>query len=199
MQPTTVQHNDLTTFTGPLTLSDEWYAYTLHMDQNRLSIDVRCNAANRNITKARPINISVPDGIDYALNFYRCFLGYESIRVISELSSIDSSKIISTELMFAGLRDLTDISPLLSWWDMSNVRNMSGMFWGCEALTDLTLLSSWQVSDDCNLSGFYSCYGHGDYLDRPPLPWEEPHRHYNRMLVPRWLAVKHIEHINRPQ
>ena len=192
MASTTVSHINLSTFTGPLTLSDKWYEYTLHMDHNRLKIDVKCSARNRYITKARAINISIPDGIDYAINFQRCFEGYRSIRDLSELSSIDSSKIICTELMFAGLWSLKDISPLSS-WDVSNIHNMSGMFWKCNELINLTPLSSWEVPEDCNLSGFYSRWGHNDgYTDRPPLPWGEPNRRYNRQLAPEWIIEKHV-------
>lgn len=199
MDSTDAHHIDLSTFTGPLTLSDNWYAYTLHMDRNRLTIDVRCIAENMYISKARAVDISIPDGIDYAINFQRCFVGYGHIHDISELeSSVDSSKIISTELMFAGLHNLTNISPLSS-WNVSNVHNMSGMFWCCDSLIDLNPLYSWKVQDDCDLLGFYSRYGYGDYFECPPLPWEEPYRSYNRLLIPPWLARKHIEYINQPQ
>ena len=191
MDSTTIQHIDLSTFTGPLMLSDDWYTYTLHMDQDRLMIDVKCSAQNQWITKARAINISVPDGIDYAINLQRCFKGYEGIRDISELSSIDSSKIINTEEMFSGLWILKDLSPLSS-WDVSNVHNMSGMFWSCNKLTDLTPLSSWKVPDDCVLSGFYSRWGSGYYTNCPPLPWGERGRRYRHQLIPHWLAIKHM-------
>ena len=195
MASTTIPHiDDLSTFTGPLTLSDDWYTYTLHMDPNHLTIDVKCSAHNRCINKARAITISVPDGIDYALNFQECFEGYHHIRDISALSSIDSSKIISTELMFAGVWYLKDLSPLSS-WNVSNIHNMSGMFWRCRNLTDLTPLSSWKVPDDCVLSGFYSrCSDVRPYDYHPPLPWEEPHRRYYRQLVPSWLLEKHMNH-----
>ena len=191
MDSTIVPHIDLSNFTEPLTLSDDWYIYTLYMDENRLIIHVKCRAQNMNITKARPINISIPDGIDYALNFQECFDGYHCISDISVLSSIDSSKIISTELMFCSVWNLRDLSPLSS-WDVSNIHNMSGMFWGCERLLDLTPLSSWNVPDDCILMGFYSRWGNGEhYTSRPPLPWGEPRRRYNRRLVPNWLERKH--------
>ena len=194
MDSTTIPSIDLSTFTGPLTLSDDWYTYTLHMDQNRLVIDVKCSAQNQWINKARAINISIPDGIDYALNFQRCFNDHHAIRDISELSLIDSSKIISTEEMFSGLWYLKDLSPLSS-WDVSNIHNMSGMFWICGGLTDLTPLSSWKVPDDCNLSGFYSRRGFGaTYTNRPPLPWGEPRTRYIRHLIPDWLAEKHMNH-----
>ena len=151
-------------------------------------IDVKCSAENRYIIKARPINISVPDGIDYAINFQQCFYGYHCISDISALSLIDSSKIISTELMFHDLWNLKDISPLSS-WDVSNIHNMSGMFWSCSRLTDLTPLSSWKVLNDCIIFGFYSRWGDSNgYLANPPLPWEERHRR----LVPEWLIEKHI-------
>lgn len=192
MESTTTSHIDLSTFTGPLTLSDDWYIYTLHMEQNRLTIDIKCSARNQWINKARAINISIPDGIDYAMNFRRCFEGYHEIRDITELSLIDSSKIICTELMFTGLWNLKDISPLSS-WDVSNIHNMSGMFWRCNKLMNLTPLSSWNVPDDCILSGFYSRWGNGNsHTNRPPLPWEEPHRRYIRRLIPDWLIEKHV-------
>ncbi len=163
------------------------------MDQDRLTIDVKCSAQNQWINKARAINISIPDGIDYAINLQRCFEGYQGIRDISELSSIDSSKIISTEAMFSGSWYLRDLSPLSS-WDVSNIHNMSGMFWICNKLTDLTPLSSWKVPDDCNLSGFYSRWGIGiTHTNRPPLPWGEPRTRYIRHLIPDWLVEKHMD------
>ena len=191
MDSTTVPHIDLSNFTEPLILSDKWYEYTLYMNENRLMIHVKCNARNSHITKARPINISIPDGIDYALDFKWCFAGHRHIRDISALSSIDSSKIISTQLMFHGLWNLKDLSPLSS-WDVSNIHNMSGMFWGCMDLTDLTPLSSWNLPEDCNLTGFYSRWGYiADYPNQPPLPWREQHRRYNRQLAPQWLIERY--------
>ena len=195
MASTTAPHIDLSNFTEPLTLSDDWYTYTLHMDQNHLTIDVKCSAENVWINKARAITISVPDGIDYAINLQECFTDYHHIRDISALSSIDSSKIISTELMFAGLWYLKDISPLSS-WDVSNIHNMSGMFCGCRNLMDLTPLSSWKVTDDCILTSFYSRYGRLNHANHPPLPWEEPNRRHNEPSVPEWLVVKHMNHRN---
>ena len=196
MESTAIPSIDLSTFTGPLTLSDDCYTYTLRMDQNRLVIDVKCSARNRWITKARAINISVPDGIDYAINLQGCFNDHQAIRDISELSSIDSSKIINTEGMFSRSWYLKDLSPLSS-WDVSNIHNMSGMFWICNGLTDLTPLSSWKVPDDCNLSGFYSRQGIGNtYTNRPPLPWGELRTRYNRQLVPEWLVEKHMNQLH---
>lgn len=194
MDSYTVPSINLSTFTGPLTLSDDWYTYTLRMDQNRLMICVKCSAQDKRITKAHAINISVPDGIDYAINFQRCFDGYNHITDISELSSFDSSKIICTELMFSGVWDLTDISPLSS-WDMSNVHNMSGMFWECMDLEDLTPLSQWKIPDECILSGFHSNWDNSDgYINSPPLTWGDINIRQNRLLIPDWLVEKHINH-----
>lgn len=194
MDSSTVPFINLSTFTRPLTLSDDWYTYTLHMDQNRLMINVKCNAQDRHISKARPINISIPDWIDYAINLQRCFEGYHSIMDISALSSIDSSKIVCTELMCHGLWHLKDISPLSS-WDVSNNHNMSGMFWECIDLKDLTPISSWKIHDECVLSGFYSRWGHtDDYTNRPPLPWGDVNIKRSRLAIPAWLVEKHMNH-----
>jgi hypothetical protein len=164
------------------------------MDQNRLMIDVKCSARDRHIIKARPINISIPDVIDYAINFQRCFDGYHHIMDIHDLSSVDSSKIICTELMFSEVWDLRDISPLSS-WDMSNVHNMSGMFWECMDLEDLTPLSQWKIQDECILSGFHSQWGGDDgYTNSPPLTWGDVNIKRSRSLIPAWLLEKHMNH-----
>lgn len=71
------------------------------------------------------------------------------------LSLIDTSNISDMSWLFKGTFDRLDFSGIET-WDVSNVKNMQGMFIECELFNEP--LNSWNVSNVTNMSGmFYNC------------------------------------------
>ncbi len=145
------------------------YVYELYNRDGKLMIDIRSN--NSRIRKAKPIEITVPDTIDYCINLYRCFLNHRHLDDISALRSLDTSHVTNMGEMFRGCRKLRDYNALSS-WDVSNVATMAGMFHGCYKLRDYSVLSSWDVSNVIDMCWmFYNCaFNHDDDL-RPLSNW----------------------------
>ena len=164
--------------------SDDFYTYILKKHQNRIIIHVLSRKPT--IIKARPIIIQFPDTIDYAIDFTDCFLNHRVLRDISALSSIYSSKIISTEKMFFNCWNLVDISPL-STWNVSDIYDMEGMFFLCKKLRDLLPLSMWKVSDECTMRGFYAPFGNrmGEYRLGPVIDLIKINP--STVILPDWL------------
>lgn len=71
------------------------------------------------------------------------------------LGLIDTSNISDMSWLFKGTFDRLDFSGIET-WDVSNVKNMQGMFIECELFNEP--LNSWNVSNVTNMSGmFYNC------------------------------------------
>ena len=132
------------------------YTYIFRNEGNRLIIHIR--SRHSMIRKAKPIKITVPSDINYYIDLSRCFYNHEQLIDISELSSLDTSRVVNMTETFSRCRRLASIEPL-SEWDVSNVWDMTGMFNACWRLTDLKCLSNWKVRDDCILEAFYSNRG----------------------------------------
>ena len=69
----------------------------------------------------------------------------------SKIRKIESTGTIvlneNSAYLFYWCSNLTDITTTLEDWDVSEVTNMSGMFYGCSSLTNLTPLANWDVSN----------------------------------------------------
>ncbi len=71
------------------------------------------------------------------------------------LGLIDTSNISDMSWLFKGTFDRLDFSGIET-WDVSNVKNMQGMFIECELFNEP--LNSWNVSNVTDMSGmFYNC------------------------------------------
>lgn len=132
------------------------YVYDLHNEADRLIIHIR--SMHSMIRKAKPINISVPDNLNYYIDLSRCFYKHKHLIDLSELSSFDTSRVVNMTETFSLCNKLVSLEPLSN-WDVSNVWEMSGTFHACWRLTDLKCLSGWKVRDDCILEAFYSNRG----------------------------------------
>ena len=88
--------------------------------------------------------------------FYDANLGRSSTDKVLNLSSWDTTKVISMTSMFRGCNSLTTLD--LSSFDTSSVRNMSYMFDGCSSLTTLDLSSFDTSSVSTMYSMFDGCY-----------------------------------------
>jgi surface protein len=104
--------------------------------------------------------------------------------------------------MFSGCRKLASIEPL-SEWDVSNVWDMSGLFFDCQSLDRLTDLSKWNANRDCILEAFYAKrVQFSQPIGKPPigpiismLGWEIKQKSdIDRILnnnFPKWLIDRH--------
>ena len=129
------------------------YTYELYNHEGKLMIDIR--SIHPDITKAKPIQLTVPPTVDYCINLRKCFHNHTSLQDISELIYFDASHVINMEEMFYRCSRLTNVDALAS-WDTSNVTTMTGIFYGCWSLKDLTALSNWTVKEDCEVLSFYN-------------------------------------------
>ena len=74
---------------------------------------------------------------------------------ITSIASWDVSNVTNMSYMFYGCSNLTDLTPIAS-WNVSNVTNMSYMFYGCRKLTDLTPIALWNISNVTSMGGIFS-------------------------------------------
>ena len=138
------------------------------------------------IRKAEPINITVPPGIDYALDLSDCFAHCTDLEDISELASIDSTKIIKLNNTFRRCHRLYDLTALAN-WDVSNVTDMFGIFYCCSSLTTLQPLEQWNPPDSCNIRLFYSNFVYNGDMSNDaskPVIYELFH---SCISIPDWL------------
>ena len=181
MPITTIEFNETN---RTATYNDGHYRYTLIANRDRIMILIQ--SSSRRIKKAKPINIQIPDEFEYNLDLSACFTDHEYLRDISALSSIDSSKIISTEMMFRNCRNLTDISPLSS-WNTINILSMEGMFYDCGKLHRFDPLNSWKISEYCLTNGFIAPYGHRTRNYRMCPMVSIPRQRRNEFILPSWI------------
>ena len=84
-------------------------------------------------------------GINNIKNMSSMFCGCLSLSSISNISFIDTSKVIDMSYMFAWC-DSLEFLPNISKWNTSNVTNMSYMFNGCKSLKSLKDILKWDFS-----------------------------------------------------
>lgn len=169
----------------PLEFDDRYYSYDVTLEASVLHI--RVHSRNRRIRKARPIEISVPEGIEYWIDLSYCFHRNKRLTDITALSSLDISRVQSMKGMFSQCHNLTDLSPLSN-WDVSSVRDLSGMFYGCKRLRDLSPLSQWKPTIDVQrFRGFYCVYCRWTSERRAPIVYTKPYT----ANVPDWLMELH--------
>ena len=73
-------------------------------------------------------------------------------------TNLDVSNVTDMSMMFFDCMNLSDINSLAN-WDTSNVTNMSGMFGGCFNLSDISALANWDTSKVTNMNSmFRDCY-----------------------------------------
>ena len=171
----------------PLYISNRYYSYELTSEANVLYIKVR--SRNRRIRKARPIEISIPDGIEYWIDLSYCFYHNTRLSDITALSSLDTSRVISMRGMFGRCYNLTDLSPLSN-WDVSNVDNLTGMFYGCKRLRDLSPLSRWNITNERRVYGFYCVYRRWASASEAPIVYTKQFT----ANIPDWLMKLHGRH-----
>ena len=84
------------------------------------------------------------------------FYDCSNLTDIAALASWNVSNVTNMSQMFYNSK-LTNLSSIES-WNVSNVKDMNSMFNSCSKLTDLTALKSWNVSNVTNMSRmFQSC------------------------------------------
>lgn len=88
----------------------------------------------------------------------QAFNGCNELSDISALSTWNVSKVTSFRVMF-GETDLTsDSLKALEDWDVSNVKDMSSLFYNCTYLTNVDALSKWNVGNVTKMPGMFdSC------------------------------------------
>ncbi len=169
----------------PLEFDDRYYSYEVTSEANVLYIHVR--SRNHMIRKARPIEISVPEGIEYWISLTSCFCYNTRLSDITALSSLDASRVRSMRGMFRRCYNLTDLSPLSN-WDVSNVDDLTGMFYGCKRLRDLSPLSQWKPTIDVQrFQGFYCVYCRWAVAGNAPIVYTAQFT----ANVPAWLMELH--------
>lgn len=72
---------------------------------------------------------------------------------IIDLNDIDTSKLKDMRLIFFNNKEIEKID--ISYWNVSNVTTMSGMFWNCENLKYVGNLSSWDVSKVTDMDSMF--------------------------------------------
>lgn len=167
--------------------NDDNYSYELYNQEGKLVIYI--HSTRRLCRKAKPININIPDTIDYNINLLYCFSNHQALTDISALKSLDTSRVIGMSEMFYNCVRLKDLTPISS-WDVSNVKDMSGMFSRCRRITTLQPLERWNPPIDVRLRLFYTdtIYGSNfriNYPPRAPSIFTE-RRPINQLHVPDW-------------
>ena len=77
----------------------------------------------------------------------------QSMEDVINLNSIDTSKITDMSYIFAGWEGLLKID--ISGWDISNVKNMRGMFNSCVNLEKIIGIENWDVSNVTDMSNMF--------------------------------------------
>lgn len=72
---------------------------------------------------------------------------------VINLNSIDTSQIIDMSNLFNGMEELLKID--ISYWNVSNVKNMDSMFAGCTNLEKIVGIEDWDVSNVKNMESMF--------------------------------------------
>ena len=74
-----------------------------------------------------------------------------------DISDWDVSNVTNMSYMFYACNTLKSVGDI-SDWDVSNIKSMRGMFYGCDELESVGDISKWDVSNVTNMSFmFYNC------------------------------------------
>lgn len=96
--------------------------------------------------------------ISSVTNISHLFAGQKELTDISYLLKFKENKLTNISGLFSGCVSLTDISLLLE-LDLSELTDVSYLFYSCESLKDISILRNIDVSNVTTLNGlFYGCY-----------------------------------------
>jgi len=100
-----------------------------------------------------------PKTRDELRNIIKQLLNERNDDGIIDLNDIDTSEITDMSGLFCENGIMNGIINInISSWNVSKVRDMSGMFWGCRNLESIGDLSDWDVSSVRDMySMFYNC------------------------------------------
>lgn len=86
------------------------------------------------------------------------FNGCNELSNISALNTWNVSKVTSFRVMFGETALTSDSLNALKGWDVSNVKDMSSLFYNCTYLTNVDALSKWNVGSVTSMAGMFdSC------------------------------------------
>ena len=80
----------------------------------------------------------------YIINIQRIFYGCESLKLLSDISKLDTSNINNMSYLFYWCKSFVSL-PDISKWNTSKVKDMQYMFYGCESLISLPDISKWNI------------------------------------------------------
>ena len=85
------------------------------------------------------------------------YLFYESLKTIPDISNWDISNVTDISGIFYGCNSLTSV-PDISKWNTQNVTNISYLFCNCSSLLSIPDISNWNTDNVTNISYlFYNC------------------------------------------
>lgn len=112
-------------------------------------------------TKIKHSKIKVNDDNDEIYKVVKSEL--ERLGSDADLNHIDVSKVTSLYHVFHLMDSIKDLNPDISKWNVSNVTNMSGLFYECKSFN--CDLSEWDVSNVWTMNYmFYKCKSFDQYL-----------------------------------